>query len=158
MGQRHVRPFHYDGPALGVEDAALLERSDEAWDAFVAASAQPTYLQTTAWADIKRVNGWRPVRVAARAGDQILGAQMLVRRAAGRLGWALGYVGRGPLSGSVTGNSGAIQARGPATLDADALAAFTQRVRDAARDLRLAYVRMEPELGTDIAPVLRRLG
>lgn len=143
---------------MGVDDAARLERSDEAWDAFVAASAQPTHLQTTAWAHIKRANGWRAVRVAVPAGDHILGAQMLVRRAAGRLRWGLGYVGRGPLSGRVTGNGGEVDAAEPATLDADALGAFTEKVGDAARRLGLAYVRIEPDLGADSAPVLRRLG
>lgn len=142
---------------MGVDDDAGLERSDEAWDAFVAASAQPTLLQTTAWAHIKRANRWRPVRVALPAGDQIVGGQMLVHTAAGRLP-RLGYVGRGPLSGRDTGNRGECDAADRATLDADALGAFTEKVGEAARRLRLAYVRIEPDLGADSAPVLRRLG
>ena len=151
--------FRYDSRALGVDDAARLERSDEAWDAFVAASAQPTHLQTTAWAHVKRANGWRPVRVAVAAGDRVLGAQMLVRRPAGRLPWGLGYVGRGPLSGRPTGNGHAIDPAVDApTLDADALATFTEKVRDTARRLRLAYVRIEPDLGADSAPMLQQLG
>ncbi len=32
------------------------------WDAFVARSNPGSYLQTTAWADVKAPNGWRPLR------------------------------------------------------------------------------------------------
>ena len=67
-------------------------------------------------------------------------------------------MGRGPLRGPVTGNGGEVDAAEPATLDADALGAFTEKVGDAARRLRLAYVRIEPDLGADSAPMLRRLG
>ena len=149
---------HYDSPALGVEDAARLERSDEVWDSFVAASAQPTYLQTTGWAHVKRANGWRAVRVAIADGDRVLGAQMLVHRAPRHLPWGLGYVGRGPLSGRVTGNGPEVEPAASALPDADALGAFTEKLGDIARRLRLAFVRIEPDLGTESAPVLRRLG
>ena len=110
--------------------AERLERDDEAWDAFVADSAQPSHLQTTAWAKIKRANGWRAQRVVAQVGDGAVGAQMLIRRAGG-LPWGLGYVARGPVG---------------AELDRAALAAFTERVRAAGRAERLAWVRIEPEL------------
>ena len=32
------------------------------WDAFVARSNPGSYLQTTAWAEVKAPNGWRPLR------------------------------------------------------------------------------------------------
>jgi peptidoglycan pentaglycine glycine transferase (the first glycine) len=100
---------------------------DDAWDEVVAASAQPSYLQTTAWATIKAANGWGAMRVT----DDGFGAQILI---AGRRGvpWAMGYVPRGPVR------------REP--LDRAALAAFTYRMRLAARDARLAWVRAEPEV------------
>lgn len=110
--------------------AEKLERDDEAWDAFVADSAQPSHLQTTAWAQIKRANGWRAHRVVAQAAEGVVGAQMLIRRAGG-LPWGLGYVARGPVG---------------AELDRAALAAFTERARSAGRAERLAWVRIEPEL------------
>ena len=110
--------------------AERLERDDEAWDAFVADSPQPSHLQTTAWAQIKRANGWRAHRVVAQAGEGAVGAQLLVRRAGG-LPWGLGYVARGPVG---------------AKLDRAALAPFTARARAVGRAKRLAWVRIEPEL------------
>ena len=128
----------------GAGGAERLERDDDAWDAFVADSAQPNHLQTTAWARIKRANGWRARRVVAQATERVVGAQMLVRRAGG-LPWGLGYVARGPVGRE---------------LDAEALGAFTERVRAAGRAARLAWVRMEPELETDAGGemTLTRLG
>jgi len=41
-----------------------LEQDPALWDAFVAASANPSYLQVTAWAAIKAPNGWGSLRVA----------------------------------------------------------------------------------------------
>jgi lipid II:glycine glycyltransferase (peptidoglycan interpeptide bridge formation enzyme) len=124
------------------EEAARLERDGAAWDAFVAGSPQPSHLQTTAWADIKRANGWRAARIATQAANQVVGALLLIRRAPG-VQWGLGYIPRGPV-----GN----------TLDRDALAAFTERVRQSARRRRLAWVTIEPELGPESAETLRELG
>jgi len=107
-----------------------LVEDDAAWDAFVAESAMPSYLQATAWAAIKQPNGWSSMRVAAAGPAGPVGAQLLVRRAPG-IPWGLGYAPRGPVSAS--------------PLDADAVRAFTDRVRAAARSRRLAAVRMEPE-------------
>jgi peptidoglycan pentaglycine glycine transferase (the first glycine) len=143
---------------LSGDAAARLESSEEAWDAFVAASGQPTHLQTTAWAQVKSENGWRAVRVALPVRARVVGAQMLIRGSAGRLPLGLGYVGRGPLTGLVTGDGEEDDAAQPSTLDADALGAFTEKARDVARRLRLAYIRMEPDLAPDSAPVLRGLG
>ena len=124
------------------DEAARLEQDDAAWDEFVAASPQPTYLQSTAWAEIKRANGWHSVRVATQAAGGVVGAQVLVRRAPG-LPWAFGYVPRGPVG---------------AALDRTTVAAFTDRLKAEARKRRLAYVTVEPELGPDSADLLRGLG
>jgi peptidoglycan pentaglycine glycine transferase (the first glycine) len=110
--------------------ASDLELDADAWDRFVASSAQPSHLQATAWAAIKRGNGWTALRVAADAPTGPIGGQILVRRPRG-MPWGMGYLPRGPVA------AGAI--------DALAVAAFTTRVRDAASGARLAWVRMEPE-------------
>lgn len=119
-----------------------LASDDASWDAFVAGSAQPSYLQATAWAAIKAPNGWRSLRVAAAGPDGRVGAQVLVARPRG-VPWGMGYVPRGPVS--------------PTPLDPPTLRAFTGRLRDAARDARLAYVRMEPE-ASDTPAVREALG
>ena len=100
---------------------------DIAWDELVAASGQPSYLQTSAWGVIKAPNGWRALRVTS--GDE--GSQVLLARRRG-LPWGMGYVPRGPV------------ARRP--LDQDALTGFTRRMRDLGRQHRLAWVRAEPEV------------
>jgi lipid II:glycine glycyltransferase (peptidoglycan interpeptide bridge formation enzyme) len=124
------------------DEATRLEQDGDAWDEFVARCAQATYLQTTAWAEIKRANGWRAVRAVAQADGQPIGAQILVRRAPA-LPWGLGYVPRGPVGGDLT---------------ADRLADFTDRLREVASANRLAFVTMEPELPPSAAGDLRSLG
>ena len=146
-------------------DPRRLESDDGVWNAFAAGSPGAGFLQTTAWAEVKRANGWIPTRIvtttsrAAAAGPQALraegagasavgapavGAQILLRRAP-RLPWTLGYTPRGPLSTS---------------LDAEGLDAFAAAVRARAGDLRLSYLRVEPELLDDptLAADLARAG
>ena len=124
------------------DEAARLEQDGAAWDDFVAGSPQATYLQTTAWTEIKRANGWRGVRIATQSAGDTIGAQVLVRRAPG-LPWGFGYIPRGPVGRK---------------LDRDALVAFTDRVKLEAQKRRWAYVTVEPELPPDAAELLRGLG
>jgi lipid II:glycine glycyltransferase (peptidoglycan interpeptide bridge formation enzyme) len=133
----------YDSqPVSATDGAARLEQDEAVWDEFVAASPQSSYLQSTAWGRIKRANGWHAVRVATSAGGELIGAQLLVRRAPG-LPWGFGYVPRGPIG---------------ARLDRPALEAFTDRLQGEAQNKRLAYVTVEPELPPDAAGILRSLG
>lgn len=122
-------------------NAAQLEADDDAWNAFVEGSAQATWLQTTGWARVKRPNGWASLRAALDWRDETagsearsIGAQILVRRVRG-LPWGLGYVPRGPV-GLPTDPEAAGRA----------MAAFTERLREVAREHRLAEIRMEPEV------------
>jgi lipid II:glycine glycyltransferase (peptidoglycan interpeptide bridge formation enzyme) len=132
--------------------ATALETDDDAWDAFVAATRQATWLQTTPWARVKQANGWSAVRAAVDLEDgeqnSAVGAQVLVRRVSG-LPWGLGYIPRGPV-----GLPREPQAAGRA------LAAFTDRLRQVAREHRLASVRMEPEVisGEGVEEALQRIG
>lgn len=103
-----------------------LVRDDAVWDRLVAASAQPSHLQTSGWATIKAANGWRSTRVRIGTG----GAQVLIARRRG-VPWGIGYVPRGPV------RDGA--------LDRSALADFTVAMRALARAQRLAWIRAEPE-------------
>jgi lipid II:glycine glycyltransferase (peptidoglycan interpeptide bridge formation enzyme) len=136
----------------GVHESAMadperLRIDDRAWDAFVTGLPTASFLQMSAWARVKRPNGWTPARLVARGtGDAPgpVGAQVLMRRAGGSP-WAIGYAARGPL--------------GPA-LDADGLAAFAEEARARASELRISYLRIEPELEDDpaLAAALERIG
>ena len=132
--------------------ARQLEVDDAAWDAYVAQSAQATWLQTTPWAAVKRPNGWSAVRAAvdfeSADGPSPVGAQILVRRVRG-LPWGLGYVPRGPVG----------MPRDPAQAGA-ALVAISRRLREVARQHRLAEIRIEPEAvaGQGVEQVLQGAG
>lgn len=66
------------------------------WDAFVETHPDSHILQTSGWGSLKGDFGWRPRRVALRAGGRIVaGAQILFRRLPG--GWTLAYVPKGPV-------------------------------------------------------------
>ncbi len=110
----------------------VLETDDVAWDAFVAASPGGSYLQTSAWAEVKRANGWSPRRVALTVDGRPLGSQMLIRRA-GRLPWSVAYIGRGPVGAELT---------------RDSLAPLTEALARAARAAGVAYLVFEPEAET----------
>ncbi len=102
------------------------------WDGFVAAAPLGSYLQRTAWARVKAVNGWRDVRVVAAGGDGPIGAQILLRRPR-PLPWAFAYAPRGPVAAAWT---------------AESIARFTAAVRSA-RLGRVSHLRIDPEVEAD---------
>jgi len=122
-----------------------LERDPAVWDAFVAAAANPSYLQVTAWAAIKAPNGWGSLRVAVGGARGPIGAQVLVQRPRPSP-WGMGYVPRGPVSTE--------------SLTPSDVSAFTERLHKVARVKRLAYVRIEPEVeaGAGVEEALRSAG
>lgn len=122
-----------------------LAPTDTAWDSFVARSNPGSYLQTTAWAEVKAPNGWTPLRFmgssigAPQAGEfgtddeeTTSGAQLLIRKP--RLfPWAFAYAPRGPVF---------------ERWDASILEAFTGALRHAivSVPMRVSHVRIEPEI------------
>jgi lipid II:glycine glycyltransferase (peptidoglycan interpeptide bridge formation enzyme) len=107
--------------------ASDLAGQDATWDRFVSGSAQPCYLQTTAWAAIKASIVWRWTRTACDG----FGTEVLIARRTG-VPWGIGYAPRGPVQET--------------PLDRGALERFTQDMRALAREGRLAWVRAEPEM------------
>jgi lipid II:glycine glycyltransferase (peptidoglycan interpeptide bridge formation enzyme) len=101
-----------------------------AWDAFVEDAPTGAYTQLSAWAEVKRPNGWRAERVVASGPDGTAGAQLLIRDLR-PTPWRVGYAPRGPI--------GAIDA-------AATVAAFTAEVRVVARRERLVHVLVDPEV------------
>ena len=108
-----------------------------AWDAFVAASDPGSYLQTSAWAAVKAVNGWSAHRVVVgRDGTPpSIGAQVLVRRPR-PMPWGFAYAPRGPVAADWT---------------RDSIGAFTAAVRErgAADARRISHLRIDPEIEMD---------
>ncbi|MET1232679.1 MAG: peptidoglycan bridge formation glycyltransferase FemA/FemB family protein [Candidatus Limnocylindrales bacterium] len=115
------------GPA---GDATTLAAETAAWDAFVAGAPSGSYMQLTAWAEVKAVNGWRSTRLAVDGPDGPFGAQVLIHDL-GRTPWSVGYAPRGPVA---------------ATLTQHGLAAWTGAVREVARHRRLSHVTIEPQV------------
>jgi lipid II:glycine glycyltransferase (peptidoglycan interpeptide bridge formation enzyme) len=123
---------------------------DADWDAFVAAGDPGSYLQLSAWARVKAVNGWSAQRVVAgnpATGEAwTAGAQILLRRPR-PLPWAFAYAPRGPVT----------RAWGPETV-----AAFSASVRAAFEGggPRVSHLRVDPEIerdtGVDEGGALRR--
>lgn len=108
------------------------------WDAFVSRSTPGSYLQTSAWAEVKAPNGWTPMRFigstahGADAATSTFGAQLLVRKPKA-LPWAFAYAPRGPI----------FETWNPATLEA-----FTAGLRQVVtvEPWRISHVRIEPEI------------
>jgi lipid II:glycine glycyltransferase (peptidoglycan interpeptide bridge formation enzyme) len=104
----------------------------QAWDALVESSDPGSYLQLSAWAGVKAVNGWAAHRILAT--DRV-GAQVLVRRPR-PLPWGFAYAPRGPVGG------------GWSTEEVDA---FTETVRGSlvAAAGRVSHLRIDPEIELD---------
>ena len=107
----------------------------ERWDAFVAGSDPGSYLQLSAWATVKAVNGWSAHRILAETTTPI-GAQILVRRPR-PMPWGFAYAPRGPVAAT--------------TWTPEAIAEFTATVRDRlpASAGRISHVRIDPEIEVD---------
>lgn len=103
----------------------------DAWDAFVIENELGSYLQRSAWARVKAVNGWTSARVVAGGGAPI-GAQVLLRRPR-PLPWAFAYAPRGPVAAAWT----------EATVGA-----FTDALRTGLPG-RVSHVRIDPEVERD---------
>jgi peptidoglycan pentaglycine glycine transferase (the first glycine) len=130
------------------------------WDGFVARSNPGSYLQTSAWAEVKEPNGWTPLRfigssVAAADGpvpaddfaepgeadedapeeageEAAFGVQLLIRKPRA-FPWAFAYAPRGPV----------FERWNVATLEA-----FTGALRTAIASvpMRISHVRIEPQI------------
>ena len=110
-----------------------------AWDRFVESQDPGSYLQTSAWAAVKAVNGWSAHRLVgppdAQHGPGAIGAQILVRRPR-PMPWAFAYAPRGPVA---------------ATWTHAAIEGFTAAARDGLPTAagRVSHLRVDPEIEAD---------
>ena len=118
------------GMTAVADQAAHLGDDAAAWDAFVASAPSGSYMQLTAWAEVKSVNGWRSSRLVVEGPDGPIGAQVLVHDL-GRTPWSVGYAPRGPVAPGFT---------------QPGLAAWTAAVRELAARRRLSHVTIEPQV------------
>lgn len=101
---------------------------DDAWDRFVLATPGGSYVQTTAWAEIKASVGWDAARVVVRDGETPVGGCQVLLRSVGPV--TLCYAPRGPVA--------AVGAAAIAALDA---------LPELLAGRRIAYVKVQPPLG-----------
>jgi peptidoglycan pentaglycine glycine transferase (the first glycine) len=80
---------------------------DPAWDAFLHRTPGSHHVQSTAWAQVKRIAGWRSARVVARQNGQIRGGCQVLLRDVPYAG-SFGYAPRGPVVQH--GGAGLVQA------------------------------------------------
>jgi peptidoglycan pentaglycine glycine transferase (the first glycine) len=105
------------------------------WDRFVEASDPGSYLQSSAWAVVKAVNGWSGHIVETGADAGRIGAQVLVLRPR-PMPWGFAYAPRGPVAASWT----------PAAIESFT-AAVHERLPAAAG--RVSHLRIDPEIEAD---------
>ncbi len=107
-----------------------VQPTEAEWDAVVEANPLGSYLQLSAWAQVKAVNGWTSRRLLD-PGDAGVGAQVLLRRP-GPLPWAFAYAPRGPVL---------------ATWDQPSVARFTNLAQAGLRlGGRVSHLRIDPEI------------
>lgn len=114
----------------------LIEVSDrEAWDGFVTANAAGHPLQLWGWGEVKRLNGWRPVRLALVESGHDASGPVKWRGAVQVLLWRVPKIGRFV----------AYAPRGPVmAADANELSAMWRALEAWARQNRALYLRVEP--------------
>jgi peptidoglycan pentaglycine glycine transferase (the first glycine) len=105
------------------------------WDAYVRAHPRATYLQTTAWARVKRSTGWSATNVGLDGEPGERFGSLLLTRPIPMLPWRFAYAPRGPLADAWNETTHA---------------SWAEAIREAGgsgdRLARTAIVRMDPEI------------
>src|SRR4051812_15857073 len=113
------------------------------WDAFASIAPGGHHVQTTMWAAVKAISGWRATRLLVREEGEIVAGCQLLWRSVGRV-VRVAYIPRGPLA--------------PADRP-DVLAKLLEALDVEAHDRGLAYVKLQPPVDRhDMPAVLQQRG
>lgn len=116
-----------------------------AWDTYVRSHPRATYLQTTAWARVKRSTGWAATNVGSDGEPGARFGALLLTRPIPFMPWRFAYAPRGPLADEWNERTHG------AWLDA-----LRGAARPGGRLDRAAIIRMDPEI-EDAEPIRRAL-
>jgi peptidoglycan pentaglycine glycine transferase (the first glycine) len=75
------------------------EVRDPAWDSFLETQPDGLYQQSSLWAEVKALDGWRPLRLIVREDGRIVGGVQALLRDLPLFG-TVGYVSKGPVVAS----------------------------------------------------------
>nr|MBC7244628.1 peptidoglycan bridge formation glycyltransferase FemA/FemB family protein [Chloroflexota bacterium] len=106
--------------------------SPHTWNEFVKRSPTGHLLQSWTWGEFKACFGWRPLRIAAVEGDQILAAMQVLFRPLPFGYFTTAYIPKGPLVTPVALNT-------PSTL------ALLPALHEACRRQRAIFLKIEPD-------------
>jgi lipid II:glycine glycyltransferase (peptidoglycan interpeptide bridge formation enzyme) len=119
------------------------DRGQAEWDAFVASADDGHHAQSSTWADVKGVLGWRGTRVVVREGGEIVGGAQVLVRDVGPFG-RVGTSAHGPL----------LARRDPRLVDL-----IHDGLLELARGERIRYLKVQPPVDSvHLAPELRDRG
>ncbi len=133
--QLNLRPAVEDISAAhaAYQTRVSFRSEDSEWDAFLAATPSGHYAQTSLWARVKSVLGWRAARIVVTQGERMVGGVQLLLRSIPFMG-AIGYVPKGPVVGS----------------DDPTLAKLLiEKVREFTGANRVQYLRIEPPCNSE---------
>ena len=86
-------------PNFGYQVQVSQTVEDSEWDGYIADAPGGNHAQTSLWAQVKALRGWKAVRIKVIQDEQIVaGAQLLLRSL--RLVGTIGYVPKGPVISS----------------------------------------------------------
>lgn len=97
------------------------------WDRFVESIPGASFMQTSPWARVKSLSGWKPLRVVLFRENRIVGGAQILLKPIPLLGY-LGYLTHGPLSGN----------------DSIVREAVAQAIASAAKQYRIRYLLAQP--------------
>ncbi|MCL5104216.1 MAG: peptidoglycan bridge formation glycyltransferase FemA/FemB family protein [Armatimonadetes bacterium] len=112
-----------------MEFRVATEQDRKRFNDFIARFETGDLLQSFEWGDLKAHSGWRPVRVCAEHGGEIIAAASILKRAIPKVGRCIMYAPRGPVMD---------------TRDDKLVQEFTAYLKQVARQHRAILLKIDP--------------